>query len=130
MIRPSNSSSSASESETDSLVSDLEGLSVSAPPTKHTKPSQKRGNKRAAANSAAIPERPSSVATLKKSPSPAPKKRKRVRKPKSPTGLGSRPIVDDISEGVSEPLDEVASSSSGYEDAVLYINSYASSYFL
>lgn len=130
---PSPRSRPTGASDEDSLVSELEGLSVRATPTRRSKQAHKSRSKQAAtttaltADPAALPDRPSSVATLTNS-SPAPKKHKRARKPNvsAATGLGSRPIVDDISEGVSEPLDEVSASPSVYDDAVRYINSYVS----
>ncbi|KAF9053537.1 hypothetical protein BDZ89DRAFT_1056128 [Hymenopellis radicata] len=110
-------------SDEDSLVSELDGLSLRATPTRRSKQGHKSRSKRTAStppavDSAALPDRPSSVATLTNSSSPAPRKHKRARKPKgsAATGLGSRPIVDDISEGRRLP--------SVYDDAVRYINSF------
>ncbi|KAK7015016.1 mitochondrial protein fmp25 [Favolaschia claudopus] len=86
------------------------------------------------ASAAPVSDRPSSVATLRNgsvSPSTGKAGRRRRRKaaksqsptPSSPTsarvGLGSRPIVDDISERASECGDEAG----GYDAAVSYINS-------
>lgn len=114
-----------------SLSSDFAGLSLTATAPKRKAKACKRKKKRlpSAATSAAAssqpPERPSSVATLTKASLPMPKsKRRRSRKSKnaeSHAGLGTRPIVDDISEGISERGDAVTSL---YDDAVRYITSF------
>ncbi|KAF8892586.1 hypothetical protein BD779DRAFT_1196545 [Infundibulicybe gibba] len=90
---------------------------------------------RSSSTSSLIPERPSSVATLTKSTvKPSKKKPKKSKKSKSKTqtpapatGLGARPIVDDIS--VSEVLSESGESvvlPSMYDEAVTYITSFLS----
>lgn len=74
-------------------------------------------------------ERPDSVATLtsRRSGKGGRRSRKRTSNSKtldSPTGLGERPIVDDISECASVTEDD--STPSMYEEAVRYITSYVS----
>ncbi|KIY68635.1 hypothetical protein CYLTODRAFT_395176 [Cylindrobasidium torrendii FP15055 ss-10] len=107
------------DSAANDLAEELSALSVSSIPSIPTKARESRRQKARAR----APERPSSAATTTTtlpSPPSSPKNKKRKHARKIEPGLGSRPIVDDVSESgfSSEPLDD------GYDEAVQYLNSF------